>query len=241
MYRLLIVMATVLMGTAATMAWGVPILPPATESVLCSSNNPPQTVTDPSSCMLGGASASVETLPFVHLEAHSSAPAFVASFNTIATLTYSFEVVGGSVGDRVPLLIAASLDTAATPHSFAAALMDVTTSLGSSLTRACTDGSCPGTNFDRTISLQAVSGQIGSLELTIQAATIFLFDGTASAFADPHIFVDPNFVGAGNYSIVLSENVGNGIRTIPEPTSLALLGVSLLGFAGARRLSGHNC
>lgn len=85
-----------------------------------------------------------------------------------------------------------------------------------------------------------MSGQVGTVELTIQAATGFLFDGTADALADPHIVVDPNFVGAGSYSILLSENVGNSLRTIPEPSSFALVGVGLLALAGARQLLGRR-
>src|SRR5215470_17620186 len=49
---------------SAIVTWGAPILPPAVGSAFCSSNNPPETSSDPSSCVLGGASASVETGPF---------------------------------------------------------------------------------------------------------------------------------------------------------------------------------
>jgi hypothetical protein len=99
MHRCLFVLVTLLVSGAATTAWGVTALPAAVGSVLCSSNNPSETLTDLSSCALGGGSASVGTAPSVSLVAHSSAPAGVASFNTIATLTYSFEVIGGNVGD----------------------------------------------------------------------------------------------------------------------------------------------
>jgi len=217
---------------SAIVTWAAPILPPAVGSAFCSSNNPPETSSDPSSCVLGGASASVETGPFVSLAAHASSAANVASFNAISSLQYSFEVIGGNPGDQVPLLIATILDTSATPHSFAAALMNVTTSLGATLTRVCTDGSCPGSSFDGTVSLTAVSGETGSVQLTIQAANTFLFGGTADAFADPHIYVDPAFGAASLYSVVVSDGVGNSLSTaVPEPCIVALLVVALAGLS----------
>jgi hypothetical protein len=81
----------------------------------------------------------------------------------------------------------------------------------------------------------AVSGEVGTVELTIQAANTAFFSGTASAFADPHIFVDPSFAGAGNYSVLLSDNVGNGLRPVPEPGTLMLLVVGLLSLAAVRQ------
>jgi hypothetical protein len=170
--------------------------------------------------------------------AHASSPISVASFNAISSLQYSFEVIGGNAGDEVPLLVTVMLETSATPHSFGAALMNVTTSLGATLTRVCTDGSCPGSTFDGTVSLTAVSGQAGSVQLTIQAANTFLFGGTANAFADPFIHVDPSFAGAGLYSVVVSAGVGNSLSlNVPEPNTLGLFVVVLagLGYLSATR------
>lgn len=59
MHRCLFVLVTLLVSGAATTAWGVTALPAAVGSVLCSSNNPSETLTDLSSCALGGGSASV--------------------------------------------------------------------------------------------------------------------------------------------------------------------------------------
>jgi hypothetical protein len=236
MHRFLFVVATFLTGATTAAA-----LPLATGLTLCVGFTSVQmTATVPSSCELDGASTSIETAPFVVLTALATAPPGGAPFDAISSLTYYFEVVGGHTGDHVPLLIATTLETAAAPHSFAAALMNVTTTLGTSLTRACTDpASCAATGFDGTVSLMAVSGETDTVELTIQAANTAFFSGTASAFADPHIFVDPSFVGAGNYSIVVSPNVGNGLSSVPEPATLALLGVCLLGLPIARTRSGR--
>lgn len=172
----------------------------------------------------------MEPAPFVSLVAQASSAANVASFNAVSSLQYSFEVIGGNVGDQVPLLIATMLETSAVPNSFGAALMNVTTSLGATLTRVCTDGSCPESTFDGVVSLMAVSGQVGSVQLTTQAANTFLFGGTANASADPFIYVDPLFAGASRYSVVVSEGVGNALSiTVNEPDSFGLFAIGLVG------------
>jgi hypothetical protein len=59
---------------------------------------------------------------------------------------------------------------------------------------------------------------------------------SALASADPLIFVDPNFPGASQYSIVLSPGVGNGLAsTVPEPGTGVLLAVPV-GFFFACRI-----
>jgi hypothetical protein len=51
---------------------------------------------------------------------------------------------------------------------------------------------------------------------------------SAGAFLDPIFSIDPNFVGANNYSIETSFGIGN-VSAVPEPSTWAML---LLGFAG---------
>ena len=53
--------------------------------------------------------------------------------------------------------------------------------------------------------------------------------------ADPHLFVDPNFPDAAEYSILLSPNIGNAVPGIPEPRAWVLLAVGFAGLAGLRR------
>jgi len=52
--------------------------------------------------------------------------------------------------------------------------------------------------------------------------------GSATASIDPHIFFDLGFVNPG-YTLVLSDNVGNTVGAVPEPSTWAML---ILGFAG---------
>ena len=45
-------------------------------------------------------------------------------------------------------------------------------------------------------------------------------------FAEPCIEVDPNFANASDYSIVVSQGIGNTpVSATPEPSSLALAGL----------------
>jgi hypothetical protein len=221
-----------------TPVWGDVILPAAVGSVLCNSNNPVTSVTDPSACELEGglASASVMTAPSVHVVSHAGAAAGIASFNAFGSLQYSFEVIGGSAGDHVPLLIAATLDSSADPHTFGSAQIAATTSLTSARAAVCTDGTCPlGTSFSGTLDIEAVSGQVGTMELFTQASNTFLLGGTADASADPFIFVDPSFPGASTYSVLVSDGVGNGLTAVPEPAGFVLLGIGLAVLACSRR------
>lgn len=61
-------------------------------------------------------------------------------------------------------------------------------------------------------------------------------DGTISAWADPHIFIDPTFVGSDQFSLLI-DGVGNSITAIPEPSTWALMlfGLGSLRFLVYRR------
>jgi hypothetical protein len=80
------------------------------------------------------------------------------------------------------------------------------------------------------------------LFLQIAAAasgTARLFAESASATADPFLFVDPSFPNASVYSILVSPGVGNvpvPTATAPEPASVVLFALAVLFCAGARRL-----
>jgi len=59
-------------------------------------------------------------------------------------------------------------------------------------------------------------------------------------YIDPHIYVDPSFLNASQYSIRLSAGIGNslpGVAAIPELQTYAMMlaGMGLLGFVARRR------
>jgi len=95
-----------------------------------------------------------------------------------------------------------------------------------------------GTDFSGSFSVDAVSGQVGSILLVTQASIGGLLGGTADASADPFIFVDPNFAGASNYSVLVSDGIGSGPSPVPEPASLVLLGSGLAALGWQRRAKG---
>jgi hypothetical protein len=59
---------------------------------------------------------------------------------------------------------------------------------------------------------------------------------SASASADPFIFIDPAFPNAALYSIVVSPGVGNSTAAVPEPASVHLVISGVLALAISARL-----
>ena len=92
------------------------VLPAAVSLADCSVDS--TRVMDPSNCKLGDSFASVTLLPFVSLVAQASSPPIDMNGNhgagTSASVTYSFQVIGGNPGDIVPILIATNLSSSGT-------------------------------------------------------------------------------------------------------------------------------
>jgi hypothetical protein len=88
-------------------------------------------------------------------------------------------------------------------------------------------------------SLAATSGSIDQLylELTVSASSHPQSGDSADASAEPFIYVDPSFAGAGNYSILVSSGIGNGAAS-PKPGTLLLLCTGVSAFFVTRRLPG---
>lgn len=226
-------------------------LPAATTLTHCDVGNG-HTLDDPSSCALGTTdtiAVSLSTSPFVSLtaEAFSPAAAGIHGAGGTAIVRYSFQVTGGTPGEIVPVLIAASLATSGTSTTLTNAFALLTVSTGAAglatLVAVCNDGTCGGpTSFSGTARTRARSGDSGDfIELQVQAGTIgnALAAESARASADPFLFIDPSFPNASLYSIQVSPGVAN--VPAPEPVAAALIGLGALSLAassrGARRRS----
>jgi len=221
--------ALTLLGLAAVPT-GANALPLPQTSTFCQLSDGTST-SGPTQCAEGGLESVVLTLaPQVTLLAtFSSAP----GFDTVGSIEYDFQVIGGQSGDAVPVLVDALLSTAAAGNSFGSA--GILVSVGSSFVQriACTNPSqCTAASFDGTLELPMLSGQTGTIDLTVQAASGFPVAGPASAFADPFIRVDPAFANAGLYSVVVPEGVGN--VPVPEPAESLLLVLGLASLACSR-------
>ncbi len=149
------------------------------------------------SCSAGGGVAQVTLAPFAGVSSSATAAPFMSS-GGFADLSYYFEVVGGRVGDVVPLLVTANLFTDANSASDGFASITVSTSVTfsgpSTQVVACTnEGLCTqapefsGTfevsvesGFANTINLEAASGEVSSAG-----------PENSSASADPLIEIDP--------------------------------------------------
>jgi hypothetical protein len=56
------------------------------------------------------------------------------------------------------------------------------------------------------------------------------YASSLSAWADPYIFIDPTFAGGDQFSLLISDGVGNtALSAVPEPSTWAMM---ILGFAG---------
>ena len=221
-------------GSAAT------VLPPPVTLAHCAVGS--STLDDPTACTLGSLDESFASLtlaPFVSLVAQASSPPNDAQgthgSGAFASVVYSFQVTGGNPGDIVPILIAASLtSTGSDPtHGIGQAVLSVhTTAAGDSVVAVCSDGTCGTTasSFVGTLGTRARSGSTAdTLSLQVSASTgDSLKAESASASADPFLFVDPSFPTANLYSVVVSPGVTNAV---PEPASAMLVSLGMLGCA----------
>ena len=224
----------VLSGLVALRAPASTLLTPITTLADCAVDS--ARVLSPASCALnfaGSASASLTLSPFVSLTAQAASPPNGGVIHGAAArvvLTYSFEVTGGNPGDVVPVLIATSLSSLGSDpsHGIGFAELSVHTgAAGDSFVAVCSDATCGTTasSFSGTLRTRASSGDTNNaLTLQVQASTgDSLLATSASASADPFIFIDPSFAGAALYSIAVSPGVANAeITAVPEPGTMGL-------------------
>jgi len=238
-------------GIFVTPAMADPVLPSYTAGGGCTAG--PDFVSPAPFCsqaLAGGADSLLYNLtPVPSLSVTATAvedPLSDLAYSAMLSLSYSFEVVGGKAGDIVPLLIATGLFTSDTGYADAYASIGVTTSLDSESALYCSvdpaSVPCAATSFSGTISAAATSGTVDTLTLLVEAGAVLgnngvtTYPSSASASADPLIYVDPSFAEAATYEILVSPGIGNAGAATPEPSTLLLIFVLSPLVLLARRL-----
>ncbi len=209
---------------------------------------------DVNSCALPNAITYYSLSPLVSLTAQFSAPPVdptkgkISEGEALATVQYGFEVVGGNPGDVVPILVATNLSTTGSSefNALGHAEMAIDNSFGETKASVCStqfDCGSTETSFSGTLAWKATSGDLGNL-LFLSVLAIggnSSLPQSATASADPFIFIDPSFPDAAEYSIVVASGASNAPAETPEPGgfSLALIAGALFALrATGRRLSG---
>ena len=204
------------------------------------------TVADAGTYTIGTASGSLTPLPAPVLSSTTSctAPDYSScNADTSLGLLYYFQIVGGNPGDPVTVDAYARLGTyanaAANPLSNAGAYAAMTFYTAS---MRIWSG-----NWSGMLQASEYSGYIGAVFLNVTADVETSTDqcpgplcvvgsGSASAYADPYLVIDPSTPNASQYSIIVSPGVGNvPLGSTPEPSSLMLLGSGVAGLAGLMR------
>jgi hypothetical protein len=166
----------------------------------------------------GGGSFSVSAKVDYHIEVNGP---------TGVMVPYYFDTAGGITGVAGPGQSGAGSAQVSliAPGGIGLTGFDAGTILEQSGLVVC-EGSC--VNSTQHVSL------LSNTEYTVEvSASGFVFTNYASsisAWADPYIFIDPTYVGGNQFSLLVSDGVGNSpVGGVPEPSTWAMM---ILGFAG---------
>ena len=204
------------------------------------------------SCNGGTDSGLVTFSPDAGVSGSAFGQGLVDEANVFGVLNYSFEVIGGTPGTVVPVDIETTLQAIPNSIGYVFSEIDVAANTTASFTICNSGGIGCGagtgeTNFTGVLQVDALSGTAyvtsgpsfnQGVHLEVEAGGAL---GNSSDFdggmvsADPHLFVDPGFPDAAEYSILLSPNIGNAVPGIPEPRAWVLMAVGFVCLAGLRR------
>lgn len=169
---------------------------------------------------------------------NSSLPAY--SINATSRLFYEYALNGPVDNVVVPLFALIALHAAETgpvsAANFAAASVGIATSTGGGDAEFLNTDSVgyAGPDLVTTLAFTQLSGSLGYV--TLQASASAVGGGTAEAWADPLIYIDPEFLAANpGYTLTLSPGV---VNAVPAPATLGLLATGLAGIVLRSRRRG---
>ncbi len=169
------------------------------------------------------------------------APTFA---DALGQLTYYIEIVGPTTSVFVPLSINmfGSLTSTSTPNQFstsasqAEVMIDGTVILNVGSSAGAINyppeiGDATG-NFSSLRTLTEFANRSIRIDMLVRADVSGYSLQSASAFLDPLFFIDPSFANANQYSIILSDGIGNGTSATAETPLPAALPLFATGLAG---------
>jgi hypothetical protein len=172
-----------------------------------------------------------------------------------ASITYYFEFAGP---DNVvlPVFVHSILNASYTGPSdlggSATAQITLLNDPSKFLFLQCTNLSCPSQQLDDTFSFGILSNTIYALRESVgihgdeeigDGSTFPTLPGPMNIFAnaDPFIYVDPSFANIGDFQLLLSDGITNGLGTAPEtptaapePGTFGLAGVAFAAIVAVR-------
>ncbi len=183
----------------------------------------------------GSASVQSTPTPLPAITSTATANATANGSEAFASLNYYFEISG-------PASNSLSVNVFANGSLFSdSGTMQSTDFLrvnGTTIVNATSFGGSNNGAFTRSATLSGLSYNVAYfIEMNVTA--IAHPSGTATAFLDPYLFLDPSLVEQG-YSIITSPGIGNSLTSaVPEPSTWAMmvLGFTGVGFMAYRRKS----